>query len=254
MDMNKIKCAGRIALLIGDRWNEHRVTTALQSAGVCVESPKNTLGLLSLLARQPVDLVLVEDKRNDLVDCIASLRFHGQSGIPVVAIGPASMQHIIDGLSQGACDYVSVSDSDELLTHRILARLVLSRRPTERTVLTLGDLVLDADCRTLRCAGIDFSLTSREFELAWTLFESAGEVVNLQTLSRRVWGREASLAKRTIEQHISRVRQKLARAGATVGALVQLQAIHNIGYRLTQSPLMMTVRAQDSANDFPVAA
>lgn len=252
--MDKLICAGRVALLVNDRWNEQRVAASLQAAGVCVESPKNTLGLLSLLGRHPVDLVLVEDRRNELVDCLASLRFHGLSNVPVVAMGAGTMQHIIDALGRGAVDYVSTADSDELLTHRLLARIVLARRPEERTVLELGDLALDADCRTLRCAGLEFSLTSREFELAWTLFEHAGEVVNLQTLSRRVWGREASLAKRTIEQHISRVRQKLARAGAAVGSLVQLQAIHNIGYRLTHTPLMLADVARDSANDFPVAA
>lgn len=249
--MNKPYCVGSVAVLIGDRWNESRVVDALQAAGLQVETPPDHVGLLSLAGRQPVDVVLMEDRRSDLVECLASLRFHGLAGIPVVAFGPGTTQHIIDAMGQGAADYICTAEAPELLANRVQARIVLSRRPLERTVFQLGDLELDADSRALRGPDFEFNLTSREFELAWMLFEHAGGVVNLQALSCRVWGREASLAKRTIEQHISRVRQKLARAGAAVGAMVQLQAIHNIGYRLTYTQMLMK---RATGDELPAAA
>lgn len=246
---------GRVALLISDGWNKQRVASALQRAQVSVETPNSMLSLLALLACQPVDLVVLEDRRNDILDGVAALKFQGLSSIPVIAIGPGSIQHIADALGHGAADYLSQAESEEAMTHRILARLMLLHRPPERTALRVGDMELDPECRALRCAGTSLSFTSREFELAWALFEQAGEVVRLQILSRRVWGRDASIAKRTIEQHISRVRQKLSRAGALVGSTVQVQAIHNIGYRLTHAPMRtLRVAALNDENDFSVAA
>jgi len=235
-EMNRLGYSGRVAVLMGgDRWNENQVVTSLQAAGLEVERLASGLALLARMQRQHADVVVVEDHGDELAACLAALRFRGLAGIPVIAVGRGSMEQIVRALGHGASDYLCLADLAEPLVYRVLARIALSRRRTERATLQLGDLVLDASSRALRCPGGEQSLTAREFELTWVLFEHAGEVVNLQSLAQRVWGRDASLAKRTIEQHISRVRQKLARAAASVGALVQLQAIHNIGYRLTHS-------------------
>lgn len=234
--MKRLGCSGRVAVLMGrDRWNENQVVIALQGAGLEVERLTSGLALVAQMERRRTDAVVVEDRGDELASCLAALRFRGLAGIPVIAVGRGSMEQVIGALGHGASDYLCLADPPEPLVYRVLARIMLSRRRAEQVTLRLGDLVLDSSSRALRSPGAEQRLTTREFELAWALFEHAGEVVNLQSLAQRVWGRDASLAKRTIEQHISRVRQKLARAAASAGAFVQLQAIHNIGYRLTHS-------------------
>ena len=249
--MGQLIKAARVAVLMNDRWHEKRVAESMQAAGLCVDSVPNALGLMSLLERQRADLVVVEDSNDELDACLASLRFRGLAGVPVIALGQGSMQQIIHALSNGASDYLCLADTGEILANRVLARIALSRRPAQRTNVQVGELSLDASSRTLHGPSSDEALTSREFELAWVLFEHAGEVVNLHLLSQRVWGRDASLAKRTIEQHISRVRQKLSREGDGDGGLVQLQAIHNIGYRLTHSAAL---RAHAAAESIPLSS
>lgn len=241
--MGQLINPARVAVLMRDDWHERRVSECMQAAGLCVERVRGSLELLSMLERRRPDLVVIEDSGDELETCLASLRFRGLSGVPVVAMGPGSMQQIIGAMSHGASDYLCLADTGQILANRVLARIILSRRSVQRSSLDLGELTLDASSHMLRGQGGTVSLTSREFELAWVLFQNAGEVVNLHVLSQRVWGRDASLAKRTIEQHISRVRQKLLRVG---GGQAQLQAIHNIGYRLV--PAATALCGRNAAN------
>ncbi|PLC40601.1 DNA-binding response regulator [Ralstonia pickettii] len=73
-------------------------------------------------------------------------------------------------------------------------------------------------------------LTAREFATAWFLFSSAGALVSRQQLAFAVCGTETSLAERTIEQHICKLRKKLS-FGYTTG--VELKTIYSLGYQLT---------------------
>ncbi|WP_186830742.1 winged helix-turn-helix domain-containing protein [Mitsuaria sp. TWR114] len=76
----------------------------------------------------------------------------------------------------------------------------------------------------------EISLTAREFALAWVLFSNAGRVVSASSLTARVWGGGTDICKRTLEQHVYRLRRKLS--GGATGAVVRIQAIYSIGYRL----------------------
>ncbi len=52
-------------------------------------------------------------------------------------------------------------------------------------------------------------LTKKEFNLASYLFHHNGNIVSRQSILENVWGITASLDTRTIDAHVSRLRQKL---------------------------------------------
>jgi DNA-binding response OmpR family regulator len=70
--------------------------------------------------------------------------------------------------------------------------------------------------------------THREFELAWLLFSRPEQVVTNTTIVSRVWGRSADLNKRTLEQHVYKLRAKLAR----IGCPLRINAVYGRGYQL----------------------
>jgi DNA-binding response OmpR family regulator len=65
------------------------------------------------------------------------------------------------------------------------------------------------------------------------LFENLGRVVSMRTLSTEIWGRPSDIGKRTIEQHVYKLRRKL---GQTTGPgrdnVPKIQTVYGVGYRL----------------------
>ncbi|MEA2528850.1 MAG: two-component system, OmpR family, response regulator, partial [Thermomicrobiales bacterium] len=58
---------------------------------------------------------------------------------------------------------------------------------------------------------------------------SAGIVLSRDQLLERVWGGEFDGDTRTVDVHVSRLRDRLDAAGATV----EIETIRSVGYRLT---------------------
>jgi DNA-binding response OmpR family regulator len=107
-----------------------------------------------------------------------------------------------------------------------------------RRLLGRGDVLeckpytLDIVRHELRMHGQPVSLTDREFALASFLFRHAGRIVSRSHLLESVWGSGRSAQRtRTVDTHISRLRQKL-RLDATDGW--RLSSVYQHGYRLEE--------------------
>ncbi|ARU24610.1 fumarylacetoacetase (plasmid) [Ralstonia solanacearum] len=78
--------------------------------------------------------------------------------------------------------------------------------------------------------GAPIRLTAREFATAWLLFASSGAFLSRQQIACAVWGTEASIAERSIEQYVYKLRKKLCFGEATG---VELKTVYSRGYQLT---------------------
>ncbi|MFY1594767.1 winged helix-turn-helix domain-containing protein [Micromonospora sp. WMMD737] len=87
-------------------------------------------------------------------------------------------------------------------------------------------LVLRPLHRTALLDGAPVTLTRREYDLLVFLARHPHQVLSRSQLLRDVWGHEAYLGARTIDVHISRLRQKLAGHGPAIGT------VRGVGYRL----------------------
>lgn len=76
-------------------------------------------------------------------------------------------------------------------------------------VVNFGDVTLDALARRVTKAGNPVSLTPRAFDLLLALVASEGKVLSRQQLLREVWGHRAAVVTRTVDSHVSELRQKL---------------------------------------------
>jgi DNA-binding response OmpR family regulator len=95
-------------------------------------------------------------------------------------------------------------------------------------VINRGSLTVDPAARRATVNKTDVRLSRKEFALLLTLAAQPDRVFSKEELLATVWGYTGLVKSRTLDSHASRLRNKLARAGA-VGLIVNCWAV---GYRL----------------------
>ena len=134
----------------------------------------------------------------------------------------------VAALELGADDYLAKPFSPRELIARCHSVLRRGQRVVARKI-TCSDLVVDADaCRVSR-RGELVSLTTKETELLVCLAEHVGKPVRRRDLAERVWGTSLVHVTRSLDVHMSSLRQKLGERPDGEG---YIDTIHGVGYRL----------------------
>ncbi|WP_426399004.1 response regulator transcription factor [Ralstonia sp. R-29] len=122
--------------------------------------------------------------------------------------------------------------ADELgvRVHRILRAKRGTLQTEPGTAQVVGPYCLCRLTRTVTLHGTPIRLTAREFSTAWLMFSSSGAFLSRQQIASAVWGADACVARRSIEQHVYKLRKKLCFGEATG---VELKTVYSRGYQLT---------------------
>lgn len=129
------------------------------------------------------------------------------------------------GLEMGADDYLPKPFSARELVARL--RAVLRRVadvPVSSTPLRHGGISLDPAQRRAEVHGRSLDLTVSEFNLLEILLREKSRVVTKDELSERVLGHQRRAYDRSIDVHISNLRQKLGTE--------DIETVRGVGYRL----------------------
>jgi DNA-binding response OmpR family regulator len=134
----------------------------------------------------------------------------------------------VAGLDAGAEDYlIKPFAYDELLARvRVLLRRASAGSPAPSVIV--GRLEYDLATREARVEGLPMSLPRRELAILDALARRAGRVVMREHLESQVYGYDDEISSNALEAHISRLRKRLAEAGARV----VLHGVRGIGYML----------------------
>ena len=146
--------------------------------------------------------------------------------LPVILLTARdSLNDRIDGLNQGADDYLAKPFSMEELIARLRA---VARRLTGEgvTLLRLRDLSLNLSNQEVRRAGKKIELTSREFSLLACLLRSPGRVLSRTQLCEQVWSYQFDLGTNLVDVAIQRLRKKID-GGSTVPLV---HTVRGVGY------------------------
>jgi DNA-binding response OmpR family regulator len=101
--------------------------------------------------------------------------------------------------------------------------------PYTRTVITVGDLSIDDQARTVELDGKLVQLTAVEFDILKSLAKSAGRVKTREQLLLEVADRNFDVFDRSIDVHVSSLRKKLSDDPKTPRFIV---TIRSIGYMM----------------------
>lgn len=154
------------------------------------------------------------------------------SDVPIIMLTARSEDvDKIVGLEVGADDYVTKPFNPRELVARVkavLRRYEASASP-ERQVLTVGDLTVDLDRREVRVGDEFIEVRAKEFALLVALARRPGVVVPRDRLLNEVWGYEYSVDTRTVDVHISTLRDRLINASA------RIETVWGVGYKLVSA-------------------
>ncbi|MEW6183150.1 MAG: response regulator transcription factor [Bacillota bacterium] len=150
--------------------------------------------------------------------------------VPVIMLTARSdeMDRVL-GLELGADDYIVKPFSPREVIARIKAVLRRSRKyPEAEKQLVLGKVIIDPAARTVTVGTEPVPLTPKEFDLLFALGKAPGRAFRREELLTLIWGYDFYGDSRTVDTHITRLREKLGRAGASP----LITTVWGVGYKI----------------------
>ncbi len=172
-------------------------------------------GLQAVSAARDVkpDAVVLDMMQPDIDGMEVLRRMRGHlPDVPVLFLTARdSVEDRVAGLTAGGDDYVTKPFSLEEVVARLRALMRRSGAWTsaERSVLTVGDLVLDEDSHEVTRSGDAVSLTATEFELLRFLMRNPRRVLSKAQILDRVWNYDFGGQANVVELYISYLRKKI---------------------------------------------
>lgn len=146
--------------------------------------------------------------KKDGLDVLKSLRRRGERTPVLVITARDSVSNRIEGLDQGADDYITKPfDLDELAAR---VRAVLRRHSGHaESVIQVGALVLNASTHEATLEGNALSLSPNEFALLEVFASRPGIVFSRAQLEEKLYGWGQEVESNTVEVYIHNLRKKL---------------------------------------------
>jgi DNA-binding response OmpR family regulator len=145
------------------------------------------------------------------------------------------------GLEMGADDYLTKPFSISELIARVKA---IFRRIDAYSVqgeakhdgpLSIGDLVLNPDKRSVKLHDNPLDLTAKEFDLLWHFASHPGRVYTRTQLLDHVWGYGHEGYEHTVNSHINRLRAKIEADPANPRYVI---TVWGVGYKFNEPELL----------------
>jgi DNA-binding response OmpR family regulator len=204
---------------------------ALERAGHVVDLAPDIAGARAALEVARHDAVLLDLglPEGDGVAFVADLRRAGVATPVLVVSARDGADAIAGALNAGADDYVVKPVAMVELEARLNA---LMRRPGRAAAppLVLANLGMDGVTREVTVDGRPLVLPRRELSLLEALLRRPGRVVTRDNLDNALYGLADEVGANALEAQVSRLRRRLAAAGARV----EVRTVRGVGYLCTE--------------------
>jgi DNA-binding response OmpR family regulator len=200
----------------------------LQNDGYRVETATNGREALEKVRSVQPALVVLDLMLPEIDGWEVCRRLRRESDVPIIILTARGddVDRIV-GLELGADDYVTKPFNPRELLARVKAVLRrASAAPRSPAPIRVGDVVVDPARREVSVAGRPVELRPKEFDLLCALARQPGIVFPRERLMQEVWGYDYAGDTRTIDVHITWLREKLS------GSSTRIQTVWGVGYKL----------------------
>ncbi len=188
---------------------------------------------LSLTLLEKPDIVVLDVMMPGLDGWQVCRAIRERSTVPIIMLTALDdTSDRIYGLELGADDYlVKPFGFQELHAHvkAMLRRVQLDTGGQPVDKIHIGEIELNIAAHTVSKNGVLLDMRQKEYDLLALLMSRVGQVVTRAELFDKIWGTDWLGDTRTLDVHISWLRNKIE---DNPGEPVYLQTVRGIGYRL----------------------
>ncbi|MGL6030195.1 MAG: two-component system response regulator CpxR [Legionella sp.] len=142
-------------------------------------------------------------------EVLKAIREHLETPVLMLTARGEDIDRIV-GLEIGADDYLPKPCNPRELTARLRAILRRTQKiPAPRPIIEQHNIVVDCSKRHVTMAGTYLELTNAEFNILEMLIKSPGQAFSKEELTEYALGRKYTAYDRSIDVHISNLRNKL---------------------------------------------
>ncbi len=202
---------------------------ALTNSGYEVREFPDAAGFFEQCAKQRPQLVVLDIMLpgGDGLSLLKRLRADSAlRRVPVMMVTAKSSEiDKVRGLDAGADDYVAKPFGIMEFISRVKALLRRSDAPVVPDTAELCGITVDDARHTVVCGSKNVVLTNKEYDLLRCLMLNSGIVLSRQKLMDAVWGTDFAGGSRTVDMHVTTLRQKLGEHAAAI------KTVRGVGYK-----------------------
>lgn len=219
----------KILIVDDDPHIRELVCTMLKNDGFSTCEAKDGLDALEKIPEDVPDLAIIDLMMPNMngYELCKNLR-QDYENLPILMLTAKSeLPSKVKGFELGADDYLTKPFEGEELILRVKA--LLRRYKIESSqVIQIGDVIIDKNSYTVTVNGIREDIPMKEFELLFKLAGFPGRTFSRDQLIEDVWGYDFEGNERTLDVHISRLRERFTPENAKF----KIMTIRGLGYRL----------------------
>ena len=181
---------------------------SLEQEGYETDCAYNGEEALEKYASGRFDIILLDVMLPGISGTEVCRQIRQKSMIPIIMLTAKSTdEDKIEGLTEGADDYLTKPFNIVELKMR-MKNLLRRSQSAEANEISVKELVMDIDKRTVTVKNASVELTAKEFDILYLLITNPGKVFRREDLLEYIW-KDYSGDIRTVDVHIRRLRQKL---------------------------------------------
>jgi two-component system alkaline phosphatase synthesis response regulator PhoP len=220
----------RILIVDDEPGLRRTLSDRLRKEGYVVDTASTGDSALELARKAHYDAIILDlnlPAKDGLAVC-QELRREGRHVAVLMLTARDSIADKITGLRSGADDYMTKPFASAELVARIEALLRRTRGDAGADELAFGDIIVRPRAGQVLRGGRPVRLSAQEFKLLVHLVRHRGVVMSRDELLDAVWGYQSMPETRTVDVHVSWLRQKLEPDPHTPRYIV---TVYGLGYR-----------------------
>lgn len=167
----------------------------------------------------------------DGISILREIRSKSNSTPIIMLTAMNTLQNRIEGLDQGADDYLTKPFEIEELFARIRALARRSTKIENTNIYTFGDISLDTLNLCIKHNNEICSLSKRESDLLAFFIHNKGITLERELILTRIWGADSFVTDGNLDNFIHFLRKRLK----SVHSQVALKTVRGVGYRLEEN-------------------
>ncbi|MED4534364.1 response regulator transcription factor [Metabacillus fastidiosus] len=204
------------------------VNIHLTNAGYKVIKVENGIQAIGVLQNELPDLAIVDVMMPGMNGFELTKKIREETDIPVLLLtSKGELEDKEQGFLAGSDDYMVKPFEPKELLFRIAAILRRYDKPAD-TIIQIGSVTINRKSFEVTAGKSILLMPLKEFELLALLASKPNQVFQRAAIMEKIWGYDYEGDEQTLNTHIKRIREKLAK----IAEDVEIVTVRGIGYKL----------------------